>query len=110
MRKKEKISPSPANQDKRVKEVSRKMDRKVKFTYQAPEAKEVYLTGEFIQWNPRSLPMKKDKDGVWKTEIKLPPGRYEYKYFADDVWIEDNPGAELISNPFGTQNFVISVK
>lgn len=86
------------------------MDRKVKFTLKAPEASEVYLTGEFIHWNPNSLPMKKDKEGVWKTEIKLPPGRYEYKYVADDAWVEDNPGAEPIPNPFGTQNFVISVK
>ena len=92
------------------KEATQKPGRKVEFTFHAPEANEVYLTGEFNYWGTNSLPMKKDKDGVWKTEIKLPPGRYEYKLFADSAWVEDIPGAELISNPFGTQNFVISVK
>jgi hypothetical protein len=54
--------------------------------------------------------MKKDKDGIWKAKFKLPPGRYEYKLCADNVWVEDIPGTELVSNPFGTQNFVIWVK
>jgi len=108
MSKKGKISS--ANKGKGVKEASQKRDRRVEFTFHSPEAKEVYLTGEFNYWNTNSLPMKKDKDGVWKTEIKLPPGRYEYKLFADSAWVEDIPGAELIPNPFGTQNFVISVK
>ncbi len=108
MSKKEKISP--ANKGKGAKEASKKVNRRVEFNFHAPEAKEVYLTGEFNHWVTHSLPMKKDKDGIWKTEIKLPPGRYEYKYFADSAWVEDIPGAELIPNPFGTQNVVISVK
>lgn len=108
MNKKEKIGP--ASKGKGAKEPPKKMDRKVVFNFHAPEAREVYLTGEFNYWNTNSLPMRKDKDGVWKTEIKLPPGSYEYKYFADSAWVEDIPGAELTLNPFGTQNFVISVK
>jgi len=89
---------------------SKNKDIKVKFTFHAPEAKEVYLTGEFNSWNTSSLPLKKNKDGVWKTEVKLPPGSYEYKYFADGTWVEDIPGIEGIPNPFGTQNFVITIK
>ena len=108
MSKKEKISL--ANKGKGTKEASKKMDRRVEFTFHAPEAKEVYLTGEFNYWSTSSLPMRKDKDGIWKTEIKLPPGRYEYKYFADRAWVEEIPGEEMIPNPFGTQNVVISVK
>jgi len=108
MSKKEKTSS--ANKGKGAKEASKKMDRRVEFTFHAPEAREVYLTGEFNYWNTNSLPMKKDKDEVWKTEIKLPPGCYEYKYFADSAWVENIPGAEPVSNPFGTQNFVISIK
>lgn len=88
----------------------------MEFHFHVPEVMEVYLTGEFNQWDTCSLPMKKDKDGIWKTKIKLPPGRYEYKLFADDEWFEDiacdvriegtsvlgTPGAEQVSNPFGT--------
>ena len=85
-------------------------ERKVEFSFYAPESKEVFLAGEFNSWDTQSLPMKKDKNGVWKTKVKLPPGRYEYKLFADNAWIEDLSGAELVSNPFGTQNFVMRVQ
>ena len=86
------------------------VEKTVEFTFNAPEAKEVFLAGEFNHWDTRSLPMKKDKKGVWKIKIKLTPGRYEYKFFADNVWVESLPGAELSSNPFGSQNFVTWVK
>ena len=92
------------------KELPKKAEKNVEFTFDAPEAKEVHLAGEFNHWSTKSLPMKKDKDGVWKTEIKLLPGRYEYKFFADRAWVENISGAEMIPNPFGTQNFVVSVR
>jgi 1,4-alpha-glucan branching enzyme len=95
---------------KRTREsINKKSERKVKFSFYAPAAKEVFLAGEFNGWNTQFLPMKKGKDGFWKTEIKLLPGRYEYKLFADHAWVEDIPGAEIVSNSFGTQNFIISV-
>jgi 1,4-alpha-glucan branching enzyme len=95
---------------KEEKEVPKKADKNVEFTLHAPEATEVYLTGEFNCWSTQSLPMKKDKDGVWRTQLRLLPGRYEYKLFADDAWIENLPNAQAVPNPFGTQNFVITVK
>jgi 1,4-alpha-glucan branching enzyme len=82
----------------------------VEFTYAAPDAKKVFLAGEFNNWDPESLPMKKDKKGVWRTTVKVLPGRYEYKFMADNAWVENLPGLELSPNPFGTQNFVILVK
>ena len=93
-----------------TKKREKSIEKTVEFTYSAPEAKDVFLAGEFNQWDMDSLPMKQDKKGVWKIKIKLPPGRYEYKFFADDAWVEDLPDAELSFNPFGTQNFVTWVK
>jgi len=86
------------------------VEKTVEFTFNAPDAKEVFLAGEFNHWDTQSLPMKKDKKGVWKMKIKLPPGRYEYKFFADNVWVEHVPGIEKSSNLFGTQNFIHWVK
>ena len=85
-------------------------EKKIEFVFYAPEAMQVFLTGDFNNWDTQSLPMKKDKDGTWKAKIKLAPGRYEYKLFANNAWVEDLPCAELSSNPFGTQNFVTWVK
>ena len=87
-----------------------KGEKRVEFSFYAPETKEVFLAGEFNAWDTQSLPMKKDKKGVWKTKVKLPSGRYEYKLFADNAWIEDLPGVEPAPNPFGTQNFVMRVQ
>jgi 1,4-alpha-glucan branching enzyme len=101
-----------AAKGKRKKSTSKKKDldnREVDIIFYAPEAKEVFLAGEFNQWDTRSLPMTKDKNGVWKQMIKLTPGHYEYKIFVDGVWFEDIKGSEVVSNPFGTQNLVIEV-
>jgi 1,4-alpha-glucan branching enzyme len=88
----------------------KKTYKNVEISLYFPEAMSVYVAGEFNGWDTQSLPMKKDKDGVWRSKIKLLPGRHEYKLFADNGWIENLPGAETIPNPFGTQNFIISVK
>lgn len=83
--------------------------RDVRFVFHAMEAKEVYLTGEFNNWDIRSLPMKRSSGDEWQAEIDLAPGRYEYNFFVDGVWVEDPECRERIVNPFGTQNCVIQV-
>jgi len=85
-------------------------ERKVEFNFHAPDAKSVYLSGEFNNWDIQSIPMKKENGKEWKITVNLAPGRYEYKYFADGAWIEDVPGVEKSFNDFGTRNLVIHVK
>ncbi|HHF52739.1 MAG TPA: hypothetical protein ENL43_00035, partial [candidate division WOR-3 bacterium] len=63
--------------------------RGVKFEYYNPDAKQVYLAGEFNEWSTTSLPMRKEKDGTWWIVIKLPPGKYEYKFVVDGQWVAD---------------------
>jgi 1,4-alpha-glucan branching enzyme len=87
----------------------KKPDGEVKFVFYAPEAKEMYLSGDFIQWDTHLIPMKKGKEGLWKAKVKLLPGRYEYKFIVDGQWVLDIPGAERVPNAFGTENFVIWV-
>ena len=84
--------------------------RNAEFIYYSPDAMSVYISGEFNGWDTQSFPMKKDKNGVWRSKVKLLPGRYEYKLFSDNAWIESLSDAETVSNPFGTQNFIILVK
>jgi 1,4-alpha-glucan branching enzyme len=96
--------------EKGAKELPKKTAKNVEFIFHAPEAMEVFLAGEFNSWDTGSLLMKKNKEGVWKTSVKLAPGRYEYKLFVDGVWVENIPGAEPVPNPFGTQNWVVWVK
>jgi len=84
-------------------------EREVKFRFYAPDAQEVYLAGDFNGWHPQELLMKKSKDGTWEAKVKLPPGKHEYKLLVDRRWVHDVPTAELVANPFGTQNCVIWV-
>ena len=82
----------------------------MEFSFISPGAMNVNIAGEFNGWDIQSLPMKKDKEEIWKAKVPLPPGRYEYKFFADNAWVEDLPDSEAVFNSFGTKNFVISVQ
>ncbi|WFA08496.1 1,4-alpha-glucan branching protein GlgB [Tissierella sp. Yu-01] len=53
---------------------------KVQFTVWAPNAKEVYLTGDFNDWNEVNLPLKKLKDGLWSIIVDDVKEFDSYKY------------------------------
>ena len=82
----------------------------VDFIFHSPEAKQVYLVGEFNNWESHSIPMWKRNEKEWKATLQLNPGRYEYKYLADGTWIENIPGIESVQNSLGTNNLIISVQ
>lgn len=84
-------------------------ERDIEFTYFAPKAKKVSLAGKFNAWNTSSVPMKKSKDGTWRATVKLPPGKHEYKFFVDGVWVHEAACSDKVLNPFGTYNCVIGV-
>ena len=79
---------------------------KIKFEFSAPEAKAVSLVGNFNQWNTQANPMKKDRKGIWKATLSLEPGRYEYRFLADDSWENDPSCSYCVANEFGGQNCV----
>jgi 1,4-alpha-glucan branching enzyme len=83
--------------------------RRIEFQYEDSKAKQVFLVGDFNQWNQKSHPMKKSEDGMWKRSMIIPPGRYEYKFLADGFWKEDNRNQNRCSNEFGTYNCVLDV-
>jgi 1,4-alpha-glucan branching enzyme len=84
-------------------------ERNVKFSHSDPAAGEVCLGGDFNNWDVRSNPLKRNKQGIWSVTIKLLPGRYEYNFFVDGHWVQDEFCVETVTNPFGTQNSVIMV-
>jgi len=78
--------------------------KKVEFSLVAPEAKSVFIAGDFNQWNPSSLPLKKGRQGIWKISLPLDPGQYEYRFFVDEEWQNDPVCSSFVENPFGTFN------
>ena len=78
--------------------------KKTSFKLKLPEAQRVSLVGDFNEWNPEATSMKKDKNGMWKAELDLKPGEYQFKYFVDDhYWMNDDK-ATKVANAFGTDN------
>jgi 1,4-alpha-glucan branching enzyme len=82
----------------------------VTFQLDAASAAEVFLAGEFNDWSPTAQPMKKDNDGIWKTTIKLAPGKYLYKFVVDGTWMEDPKNPDTEPDPYGGSNSVITVE
>jgi len=80
--------------------------KKVQFEFPAPGAKEVCLAGDFNNWDSRAHPMKRNKNGIWKTILPLEPGRYEYRFFVDGNWENDPSCSCCVTNEFGSQNCV----
>jgi len=83
--------------------------RKITFSFESSDAKEVILMGDFNNWNPKKHPMKKDENGKWTKAVILPPGQYEYKFLVDGQWEEDPQNDRICPNKFGTYNNVFNL-
>ena len=69
---------------------------------------QVYLVGDFNDWNTEEFPMKKTSSG-WELEMELAPGSYQYKFFSDGIWFDDSLAQHHVDNEYGTKNSVIIV-
>ncbi len=72
----------------------------IKFTYQPPISGdfEVFLVGDFNNWNDKSHPMK-EEGGVYRLDISLEPGRYHYYFLCNDKLILDpDTATEILDN------------
>jgi len=48
----------------------------------------------------------KGPDGAWHLSVALKPGRYEYRFLADEVWCNDPAAQQTVANSVGTENCV----
>jgi 1,4-alpha-glucan branching enzyme len=62
---------------------AKKMAKPVNFVCVAPDAREVFLTGDFNDWDPSSHPMKRQVDGAWTIQVPLTHGHHHYRYIVD---------------------------
>jgi len=83
--------------------------RRVTFKLDAPEAKRVYVTGDFAGWNPKAVRMKRTATGEWRVGKFLAPGEYQYRFVVDGEWTDDPSCQERVYNEFGTQNCILRV-
>jgi len=80
----------------------------VVFTVQAAEAERVQLAGDFNDWTLSGSEMEA-AGGVWKKTVKLPPGRYRYRYVIDGRWQSDPLNAVAEPSAYGGDDSILVV-
>ncbi len=85
---------------------AKRSNHKQAFALIAPDAQSVAVVGTFSNWEQNPIPLKKQKNGVWKASIPIEPGQHEYRFLVDGQWMDDPECPEHAPNPFGSQNCV----
>ncbi len=71
-------------------------DRKVTFSFRAPNAQKVELSGQFQKGNQ---PLTKDTNGVWSITVgPIEPNLYPYNFVIDGIGVADSANQDLFPN------------
>ncbi len=71
-------------------------DRTITFRIRAPEAKQVQLSGQFLD---RNQPMSKDDAGVWSVTVgPVTPNLYPYNFVVDGLSVADPNNIDIFPN------------
>lgn len=82
----------------------------VTLSLEKPEAREVYVCGDFNEWSPLSLKMiRRSNNGRWEKRLMLAPGCYQYKFLVDGTWLHNEKARENVPNQYGSLNSVLEV-
>lgn len=79
--------------------------KEARFEIEDLEAEEVFVIGDFTNWE-KSLPLRRSAAGLWRKNLPLKPGRYEYKFIVDGEWRTDPKNNCKVYNSMGTLNSV----
>ncbi|MCM5661525.1 isoamylase early set domain-containing protein [Galbibacter mesophilus] len=84
---------------------------KVTFTVPAEGAENVWVVGDFNEWNKKSAALKKLKNGNFKGTFEVPKDEsYEFRYIIDGNYINEAEADDFRWNDYaGTENAVLSV-
>ena len=104
----EKMKQLEARMEEILKDELPKLNEYV-FTISAPDAKEVYVAGDFNGWAMDTGSRMDKTSGIWKKKLTLTSGKYRYRFVVDGQWIDDpgNPAKEM--NPFGQMDSLLEV-
>jgi chromosome partitioning protein len=100
--------------EKRMKEILKEQLLTMKMseivlTVSAPEAKEVYVAGDFNNWQLDDNARMKQDNGNWRKSLNLTNGKYRYRFVIDGVWTEDTGNPAKETNPFGSVDSLIEI-
>ena len=82
---------------------------RVRFTFVRPTDQDVFLVGDFNDWNELSHSMIRVGDHGHALELQIAPGEYEYKFKVGRIWYNDYEAPKYVPNPWGSENSVVMV-
>lgn len=84
--------------------------KEVTFAMESSAAKDIYIAGDFNDWqiNDESR-LARYENGCWEKQMKLPHGRYRYKFVVDGEWMIDSKNQVSEINEFGSLNSVMEI-
>jgi 1,4-alpha-glucan branching enzyme len=62
---------------------AKNMVKPVPFTCFAPQARAVFVLGDFNDWDPSAHPMRRQPDGAWRLDLPLSHGHHHYRFLVD---------------------------
>jgi len=88
--------------------------RFVEVTFRMPALEgtvELYLCGEFNNWNRSGAPLVQESDGTWVTTLALEAGRsYRFRYYDNQGrWHNDWKADSYVDNGFGEEDSVVDL-
>jgi 1,4-alpha-glucan branching enzyme len=81
----------------------------VNFVCLAPDANEVFLVGDFNNWDQNAHPMKRVPDGTWTTQLALTQGYQHYLFLVDGQRTLDPRAYGIAQNEFGEKVSLLAV-
>jgi glycosidase len=82
--------------------------KKIRLELENKDYNDVKIKGEMNSWNPNSTSVILEGN-KWVTEMKLNPGKYQYKYIVDGKEISDPVNQDSISNGIGGFNSLLTI-
>lgn len=84
----------------------------VRVTFRVPkdtQTEDLFLVGDFNEWNPVSHPFQMGSGGKWSLTVDLETGRaYQFRYFSKGKrWMHDSQADAFVFNPHSHHNFVV---
>lgn len=76
------------------------MEGMTAFSFTAPEAKSVCLTGDFVNWQPAVLPLLRGADGKWTGNLRIGVPTAKYQFVVDGERVPDpSPQVKVENDP-----------
>jgi chromosome partitioning protein len=84
--------------------------KEVTFSMESSAAKDIYVAGDFNDWQiSDESRLIRCENGYWEKQMKLPHGKYRYKFIVDGEWMLDSRNQAREINAFGSFDSVMEI-